>query len=279
NATLSRQQLLYAYPQYNGASVTDVPIGRQRYDGLQLKLTRRFSHGLTTTISYTASKTIEAVAPLNAQDVNLSNLLSSGLEKRITQYDVPQQLSVIGTYDLPFGKGRPFLSGMNKYANAVIGGWTFSGVFMSHSGFVLNFPNAAPTVARSAKLNDSQRDALAQKKGRTQYDPSYDIWFDTSIFPTVSGPAPFTLRNFPTRFPDVRTKPLNVADISLYKEFNVRERLKWQLRADAHNAGNFPWFGALDGNGANVTNQNFGHLRADIGNETRIVVFVMKVIF
>ncbi|MCC7496487.1 MAG: TonB-dependent receptor [Bryobacterales bacterium] len=278
NATLSRAQLLYAYPQYNGVTLTDVPIGRQRYDALQLKLTKRFSHGLTTTVSYTASKTLEQVSVLNAQDVNLSNVLATGLENRLVQYDVPQQLSVIGTYDLPFGKGRPLLAGMNKYAEAVIGGWSFSGVFMSHSGFPLDFPNAGPLVARSARLNDSQRDKLAQANGRTQYDPSYDVWFDTSIFPTTTPPA-YTLRNFPTRFPDVRGRPLNVADISLYKEFNFFEKLKWQLRCDAHNAGNFPWFGKIDKQGANVTNQNFGHLLADMGNETRIVVFVMKIIF
>jgi hypothetical protein len=44
-ATLQRQQVLYAYPQFTGVTETDVPIGRQRYDGFQMKLARRFSHG------------------------------------------------------------------------------------------------------------------------------------------------------------------------------------------------------------------------------------------
>jgi hypothetical protein len=164
------------------------------------------------------------------------------------------------------------------WVNGIIGGWTFSGVFMSHSGFPLPFPNAAPLAANSARLSDSQRDALARKAGRAQYDPSYDIWFDTSLFPRTT-PAPFTLRNFPARFPDVRSKPLNFADLSLYKEFNLGEKVKWQIRCDAHNAGNFPWFGVLDGNGNNVTRPLFGHLRADIGNETRVIVGVMKLIW
>lgn len=277
-ATLTRAQLLYAFPQYSGVTMSDVPIGSQRYDGLQMKVAKRFSHGFTTTVSYTWSKTLERVSLLNAQDADLTNVLNTPLEKRLTQYDVPQQFSVIGTYDLPWGKGRPWLSDINKYANAVIGGWTVSGVWMTHSGFPLNFPNAAPNAARSAKLSNSQRDALAQKAGRTQYDPSYDIWFDTSIFPRTAI-GTYEYRTFPTRFPDVRTKPLNIADVSIYKEFNMREKLKWQIRADGHNVGNFPWFGALDGGGANVTNSLFGHLRADIGNETRIVVLVMKVVF
>jgi hypothetical protein len=168
---------------------------------------------------------------------------------------------------------------MNKWVNAAVGGWTFSGVYMSHSGFPLAFPNAAPLVARSAKLSDAQRDTLAQKQGRPQYDVSYDVWFDTSIFPTVAGPAPFTLRNFPTRFPDVRGKPLNIVDASLYKEFKFKEKMRWQIRADAHNLGNFPWFGQLDSNGNNVTRPLFGHLVADMGNEVRIVVLALKIIF
>ncbi len=277
-ATVPRAQLLYAYPQYGQVTISDVPAGRQRYDSAQFKVTRRFSGGLTMTVSYTIAKTLEQVSLLNTQDVNLSDLPSSRLEKRLIQYDVPQQLSVIGTYDLPFGKGKHFLSGMNRWANGAIGGWTFSGVWMSHSGFPLTFPNAAPTVAQSARMTDAQRDALGQKNGRSQWDISYDPWYDTTIFPRTAR-NPYVLQNFPTRFPDVRSKPLNVADISLYKEFQIRERVKWQIRCDAHNVGNFPWFGVLDSNGANVQNAKFGFLRADMGNETRVVVGVMKIIF
>jgi hypothetical protein len=277
--TIARQQLLYAFPQYGGGTqITDVPVGRQRYDSAQMKITRRFSQGLAMTVAYTISKSLEQVTALNAQDVDLNNLLNSKLEKRLTQFDVPQQLSVIGTYDLPFGPGRHFHPGGNRWTNRIAGGWTFSGVFMSHSGFPLPFPNAAPLQAQSAQLSDSQRDAMARQAGRAQFDPSYDVWFNTSLFPRTAQ-APFTLQTFPTRFPDVRSKPLNVADLSLSKEFVIKEKVKWQIRLDAHNTGNFPWFGSLDSNGANVTRPLFGHLKADIGNETRVIVAVMKVVF
>ena len=89
-------------------------------------------------------------------------------------------------------------------------------------------------MAQSAKLSDSQRDSRAQKAGHSQFDPSVDPWFDTSIFPTQAQ-APFTLRNFPTRFPDVRSKPLNNVEFSASKEIPIRERLRWQIRADFHN--------------------------------------------
>ena len=107
-ATVSRAQLLYAYPQYGQVTITDVPAGRQRYDSAQFKLNRRFSAGLTVTAAFTAAKTLEQVSLLNAQDVNLKDLTNTPLEKRLIQYDVPRQFSLIGTYDLPFGRGKRF---------------------------------------------------------------------------------------------------------------------------------------------------------------------------
>jgi len=73
-------------------------------------LNRRFANGFTMTVSYTIAKTLEQVSLLNAQDVNLQNLTSSKLEKRLIQYDVPQQLSIIGTV---FRRGEPLAAWMN----------------------------------------------------------------------------------------------------------------------------------------------------------------------
>ncbi len=276
-ATIARQVLTYAYPHFAQVTATDVPIGAQRYDSLQVKLNRRFAKGLTMTVSFTLAKTLEQIAPLVAQDVDLSNLTNTRLEKRLTQYDVPRQISFIGSYDLPVGRGRHYLNAIPKALDGVVGGWTFSGVYMTHSGYPFDFPNAAPLAARSAKLTDAQRDELARKNGRSQFDPSYDKYFDTTLFPGTAGPAAFTLRNFPTRFPDVRSKPLNVIDFSAYKEFRFFEKVRWQIRLDAHNLANFPWFASLQTN--NVTNAQFGQLQADAKNELRVLVAVMKVVF
>ncbi|HWB86097.1 MAG TPA: TonB-dependent receptor [Bryobacteraceae bacterium] len=275
--TIPRQQLTYAFPQYSQVNVTDVPIGKQRYDSLQLELKHRFSAGIALSAAYTVSKTLEQISILNPQDIDTANPLATHLEQRLAAFDVPQQLSVVGSYDLPFGKGRHFLRGGNRWANAIVGGWTFSGFFMSHSGFPLAFPNAAPLEARSAALTDAQRDALARQAGRSQFDVSYDKWYDVTLFPRVAGPAPFTLRNFPTRFPDVRGKPLHIADISFYKEFHPFESVRLQVRADAHNVGNFPWFASALS--STVTDSGFGQLKADMGNEVRVVVCVLKVVF
>jgi hypothetical protein len=168
---------------------------------------------------------------------------------------------------------------MRPVLNGIAGGWNVNAQWTAHSGYPFSFPNAAPSAAQTANLHDSQRDAAAQKAGRAQFDPSYDVWFNTALFPTQAQ-APFTLRTFPTIFPDVRSKILNVWDISVYKEFPIKERVRWQVRADFHNACNHPWFGNLASN--NVTNSQFGQLSVssiDDTSEPRLIVLVMKIVF
>lgn len=274
--TVPQQQLLFAFPQYSQVTITDVPIGSQRYDSLQTKVTRRFSKGLAAQVAYTISKTLEQVSVLNAQDVILSNLLDTKLEKRLYQFDVPQKLAVVVSYELPFGKGKRFGDNFHPVLNGVAGNWNLNVQYVRQSGFPFDFPNAAPLQARSAKLSDDQRDELARQKGRERFDPSFDIWFDTSLFPKTTL-APFTLRAFPTRFPDVRSEGLRSWEISVFKDFVIKERLRWQIRGDFQNAFNFPFFGRLQSN--DVANSQFGQLRADIGNQPRQIAIVMKVTF
>ena len=273
-STIPRQRLFFAFPQYNNVTITDVPIGSQRYDSLQTKVTRRFSQGLAAQVAYTISKTLEQVTLLNAQDINLSNLLDTKLEKRLYQFDVPQKLAAVVSYELPFGKGKRFGDGFHPILNGVVGNWNLNAQYVHQSGFPFDYPNAAQLEARSAKLSNDQRDERAKANGR--FDPSVDKWFDTSLFPTAAQ-APFTLRNFPTRFPDVRSPALRTWEISVFKDFVIKERVRWQIRGDFQNAFNFPFFGALQSN--NVTDSRFGQLRADITNQQRHVALVMKVLF
>ena len=49
--TTSRQNLMFAFPQFPQVSINNIPIGKQRYDSFQLKGTKRFSRGLTFLVS------------------------------------------------------------------------------------------------------------------------------------------------------------------------------------------------------------------------------------
>jgi hypothetical protein len=215
---------------------------------------------------------------LNAQDTDLQDLTRTRLEQRLAEYDIPHTFSGVVTYELPFGKGKPFLNMSHPAANAVFGGWNLNVQYVYRSGTPIEFPNAAPNVAQSAKLTKAQRDERARAAGRDKFNPFFDKWFDTSIFPNRAQAA-FTLRDFPTRFPDVRSDYLQSWEISAYKEFRVKERTRIQLRGDFQNAFDYAHFGRLASRPNNVQDTRFGQLDPEQGNQPRIAVLVLKILF
>jgi outer membrane receptor protein involved in Fe transport len=259
--TIPRQDLLLPFPQYTGLTLTSLPIGRQDYHSVQNTISRRFAHGMSFQAAYTIGKTLEAVTLLNPQDFNLAKPLSTPLEKRVTQYDVPQKFAVLSTYELPFGRGKRFGGSMHPLLNGLVGGWQLNGNLTIQSGFPVDFPNAAPVAGRSAKLSDGKRN---------MYE-----WFDTSLWKDpatgrfVQAQAPFTLRNFPTRFPDVRFSDLKCLNASVFKDFPIYERLRFNVRLEAYNVTNTPWFSTTSAANLNVTSPTFGQLSLSSNNASR----------
>jgi hypothetical protein len=265
-STVPRQSLLTAFPQYSSLNVNNLPAGRNRYDAFQLSVKKRFANGLNFQVNYMASKNLEQLTVLNPQDFNLEDILSPVLEKRLSIFDVPQKLSFLGTYEFPVGRGKPYLHSMHSVLNGVLGNWRLGWNWTFQGGFPIDFPNAAPLEARSAKLPSDER--------------TLERWFDTSLFPRVAGPAPFALRNFPTRFPDVRYMGFQNYDFSLSKDILVfTERVRAQIRADFINSFNSPYFTALVATPPNVTSANFGQIRPQQDNSPRTIYLEFRLRF
>jgi hypothetical protein len=212
----------------------------------------------------------------NAQDVDAGNLLNTRLEKRLTEFDTPHLLAVVTSYELPFGRGKRFGANLHPVLNGIAGNWNVNVQYVLRSGLLFAFPNAAPLAARSARLNHEQRDTLAQGKGRPEFDPLYDVFFDTALFPRQRQ-DPFALVGYPSRFSDVRSKALNVWEVSVSKDFPIHERVKFQIRADAQNAFNYPWFSRLQSN--DVANTRFGMLNPSARTEPREIILAAKLLF
>ncbi len=75
--------------------MTDVPIGRIRYDSAQMSLSSPVLGGLAMTVAYTISKNLEQLSTLNPQDVDLANPLNTKIRKApvISQSDITPRLS------------------------------------------------------------------------------------------------------------------------------------------------------------------------------------------
>lgn len=258
--TITRQTLLFTFPQYTPLSINNLPIGKQRYDSFQIKASKRFSGGLTFLASYTGAKTLEQVAFLNVQDFNLGDPASSRLVKQSApDIDIPRKFNLAAVWQLPVGRGKKFANSINKAADFVLGGWEMNINMTYMAGATINYPNAAQVSNGSAKLDN----------------PTIAKWFNTDLWVNpatsrfVGAQEPFTLRTFPLRFSDVRTPGYENWDASISKIFPIHERLKAQFRFEAVNALNHPWFTGIAS--VDVTNGNFGRLNPVQGNLPRFL--------
>jgi hypothetical protein len=270
NATIARSQLLRPYPAYGDINTTNNE-GKSWYHGAQLSLQKRFSHGYTLGISYTYSRWTQATEYLNPGD--------AAPTKMISDLDVPHRLSVSGIFNLPFGKGRRFLSNASGFTEAVLGGWQVQGVYTYQSGFPIAFAtlNATSGIASPDAFYNGGDIALPGDQR------SSDHWFNTDVFTSVlnsnaTNATPVShLRTMPLRFDDARRDSINNIDLSLIKDVVLRGSMRLQLRAEFVNAFNSPYF---PGPAVNPTQTTFGQISAsNQENYARRAQIGVKVMF
>ncbi len=261
--TITRTQLMYRYPQFTNITLNGLPIGSGMYQGLQLKVTKRFSYGLSFVGSYTASKNLQKVRLLNAQDFNITDPAATPLiNESAYTVDVPQKFVIAGSWNLPFGIGQKFGANWPGVVDAILGGWQFNFNIFYQSGPVEAYPNARQVQGGSAAVEK----------------PTIEKWFNTSLWndssgKRVSAQEPYTLRNFPLYFSNVRMLPYKNYDLSINKYFPIHETLKLQFRCEMVNALNHPYYNSIAPGSTDVTSAAFGQLNPQQGNLPRYVKF------
>lgn len=275
NPTVSRNQLLRPYPQYNGVESERKATAASMYHSVIVRVEKQFSHGLGLSVSYTGAKLMDnsaaAVTYLGPTSGTRANQYDPRLEWSVSPQDISSDLVGTFNYDLPFGRRRAFLNSLPGAVNAIFGGWQANGI--------LSWVSGTPIVL-AAVNNETGLFTLNQRPAMTPGDAniphqSRQKWFNTSLF---SQPAPFTIGNAPRTLPNVRTPGLVNADLSAFKNnyFGESQRFNIQLRIEAFNALNHPQFGGPD-TGVN-DGSNFGTINSTTGNQ-RNVQIAAKFIF
>jgi hypothetical protein len=116
--------------------------GTSSYNALQATLRHTMSYGLEFDFTYAFSKSIDVGS--NAERINsfegtgfasqVINAWSPKQLKAVSDFDTKHQLTGNWTYDLPFGHGRPWASGISRAGEAIVGGWSLSGIAHWTSG-------------------------------------------------------------------------------------------------------------------------------------------------
>ncbi|HWS90050.1 MAG TPA: TonB-dependent receptor [Pyrinomonadaceae bacterium] len=260
-ANISRAQSSVAFPQFTNVFVQEYN-GSNRYNSLQLQGMKRLSQNFSFNVTYTYSKLREQLTYLNPSDTEL--------EDRIGTDDRPHRFTLATVYEVPIGRGRSFGTDMNKVLDAFIGGWQFNGTYEWQQGH--------PILLSQAFYYNGDISQVESRAGqRTGDGRKYGI--DLPVFVTPEGTAFDTtsilrlssssLRTIPTTLDNLRHMPFNSVQLSLTKNFSLGEGRKLQIRGEALNAFNHPYFIDLS---ADPTNAQFGRYSTQRNNPRDIQI-------
>ena len=128
----------YAFysPQFSYLSVFS-SVGSGNYHGGQVTVTKHFTDGGYMNFNYTMSKSIDLRSSTERRGYStgvLWNPWFTNLSRGVSDYDTTHLFNAMGAYNLPFGKGKRFLTGAHGVTQAVLGGWQVSGAWRWNSG-------------------------------------------------------------------------------------------------------------------------------------------------
>jgi hypothetical protein len=209
------------------------------YHSLQVKAEKRYGSGLWYLLSYTYSKSLSIqTAPALGGDLYF--------EKARSSFDIPQNFAMNVGYQLPFGKGKKFMSGTNRFTESLIAGWRAQGIVILRSGQPFT-----PTVSRDVANTGigAQRPLVV---GTPLIVGQPTCWFYSSLNSACTSFAPNAASAFTTAANftygnaganTLRSQFYRNFDFSVFKEFGITETSLLQFRAEFFNLSNTATFG------------------------------------
>jgi trimeric autotransporter adhesin len=271
-ATIARGQLLRPYPQFLDVRAWSESAGFARYHSVVLKLERRMRNGLAGRANYTWSRNWDNLfGQTNFLDTTVSTPLDNynlDAEYSPSVATAPHRMVLTGTYQLPFGQGRRFLT-TASVAETILGGWQVTAIGTYQSGFPLSIsqnnnnagtfgggqrPNLVPSVDPETPGSDLDR---------------INGWLDPAAFAAA---APFTLGNAP-RTIDVLGPSIRNWDLAVDKAVKVPGRATGIFRFELINTFNITGLRSPDISFGRVT---FGRISAQAGF-TRVLQLTFRI--
>jgi outer membrane receptor protein involved in Fe transport len=204
------------------------------YHALQMKLQKRTANGLWLLGTYTWSKAMDDNA--TSYDTHNWEVVSRGPGSA----DFRHNLTFSAVYEIPVGKGRKFLSGMNAMEDAIFGGWQMNGINTFRTGLPSTASLSSGLVGSTVNTGGSSRPDQIAPAELPSEKRSISQYFNTAAF--VSPPTN-SYRYGNAGRDTIRGPSLENFDFSLFKNFKIREHMKLQFRGEFFNVFNHPNFG------------------------------------
>jgi hypothetical protein len=246
--------------------------GVSSYNAFNVKLEKRSSDMIFTS-AYTWSKSLDtksAAAGIGNAIAGWQGFLDNHDARRdygLSDFNVNHRLVTSFVYELPFGRGKKFLSNAPGVVNHILGGWQVNGIVTFQGGFPMTFQ-----AADVGGLNDTQNTNRPDIVGDIDpdgFDPTIDKWFATEAF---RQPAAGFLGNSGR---SILTAPgINNFDTGLFKNFVITERINLQFRFESFNAWNHTQWATPN---RNIADARFGRVLGT--RDARINQMGLKVVW
>jgi hypothetical protein len=211
--TVSLSSLLVPRPQYGPLYEIGVCCAQERYNNIQLKAQKSFTHGFNFLATYVY---VDERSQIN----NFNDLTYYTNTFQWQDSNQPRhRMNLVTTYQLPIGKGQTFLKNAPPVVDALVGGWKITPVLQYISGDFPQFGN------------------LIVSGNPCVSNPSPNHWFNTSAFSAIPSNT-YVLRSNPLQYGCLTGPSFWDLDASLAKDFHIIERFKAQLKLTAYNATN-----------------------------------------
>jgi hypothetical protein len=226
------------FPQFTNVTLVLPSLGVSSYHALLARAEKRFESGWNFLGTYTYSKfqnnTNEGGSVLGAEGGVYSNYYNRRADWGPSENDIRHRFTWSGVYELPFGKGKPYLT--DSVMGKIVGGWGLGGILTLQSGapFTVNTQVNSVFSAAGALRADVSRNPELPNSSKT-----LSRWFDTSVF---SQPAAAVFGNQGVNI--LRADGVINLNASIQRNFRMwSEQSKLQFRAEFFNFANHPNFG------------------------------------
>jgi len=263
-------QALRPYPQYTTIGLTGYNVGSSTYNALQLTVRKRPSKGgLGFIIAYTVSKALNDSPDSVGYNYNFQDFYNRGAEKAIATFNQPQDLKITWIWELPVGKGHPFLN-RGGIPNAILGGWSLSAIQRYSSGSpvaVVDY-NYDPGVIFTDVFRPDRVPGVDSYQKSNGYDlANGSTWINPNAFvsvPASPGGVPVRPGNSP-RVLEIYGPWSAGESLAIMKTFPIRESMSFQVRADADNIFNRTYRYGPD---TDLSSPDFGKITGVYGNRS-----------
>jgi hypothetical protein len=311
NLSLASPDNLTPFATFGQGASYAATEGDSGYNALQARLEKQYKYGLNFLATYTYSKTLtDAFDLLNGGSIgNYRGAYIPGVgihyDFGLAPFDIRNVFHFNGGYELPFGKGKHFMSNASGVTDKLVGGWSIQYIVTLQGGQPITL-DCPTTPAPGTSCYDIRVKGQPLDLGIHTDSNGVVSWFGNpkaftqpcelgaGLVPIPNTPAgcvPLTgigaLGGGGTQLPG---PGFHRFDFSVFKDIPLTERFKLQFRAEIFNIFNHPNFSApgFGGNGVvsisgstNYNTSNFGEIGStrDDPNDPRIIQFALKLYY